>query len=151
MIEVSDLQNILNIVEKHDIIHFEFEQDNSKVVIDKKEGNNTSLNSNKEYICNELNEKVTTVEEEKDKKECVQKAYINSELSGTIYLRKEEGLDTFVKLHDVVNENTVVALVEVMKLFNEVEAGMNGEIIDILVKDGDFIEYGQPIFEIKPM
>ena len=151
MIEVSDLQNILNIVEKHDIIHFEFEQDNSKVVIDKKEGNNTSLNSNKEYICNELNEKVTTVEEEKDKKEGVQKPYINSELSGTIYFRKEEGLDTFVKLHDVVNENTVVALVEVMKLFNEVEAGMNGEIIDILVKDGDFIEYGQPIFEIKPM
>lgn len=151
MIEVSDLQNILNIVEKHDIIHFEFEQDNSKVVIDKKEGNNTSLNSNKEYICNELNEKVTTVEEEKDKKECVQKTYINSELSGTIYLRKGEGLDTFVKLHDVVNENTIVALVEVMKLFNEVEAGMNGEIIDILVKDGDFIEYGQPIFEIKPM
>ncbi len=36
-----------------------------------------------------------------------------------------------------------------MKLFNEVEAGVSGEIIDILVEDGDFVEYGQPLFEIK--
>lgn len=38
-----------------------------------------------------------------------------------------------------------------MKLFNEVESGINGEVIDILVKDGDFVEYGQPLFEIKPI
>lgn len=151
MIKVSDLDKILDIVEKHDIVHFEFEQDNSRVIINKKDGNNTSLNLNKEYICDELNDKLNPVIEEKDEKEYVQKKYINSELAGTIYLRKEEGADAFVKLHDVVNENTVVALVEVMKLFNEVEAGIKGEIVDILVKDGDFVEYGQPIFEIKPM
>ena len=36
-----------------------------------------------------------------------------------------------------------------MKLFNEIEAGADGTIIDVLVKDGDFVEYGQPLFEIK--
>ena len=36
-----------------------------------------------------------------------------------------------------------------MKLFNEVEAGVSGEIIDILVDDGEFVEYGQQLFEIK--
>ncbi|WP_254637424.1 acetyl-CoA carboxylase biotin carboxyl carrier protein [Clostridium beijerinckii] len=40
-------------------------------------------------------------------------------------------------------------MIEVMKLFNEVEAGVQGTIVDILVKDGEFVEYGQPLFEIK--
>ncbi|MDU7439567.1 MAG: biotin/lipoyl-containing protein, partial [Clostridium sp.] len=79
----------------------------------------------------------------------IDKNYIKSNLAGTFYLKKEENSEPFVGLNEKINENTVVGLVEVMKLFNEVEAGVSGEIIDILVDDGEFVEYGQQLFEIK--
>jgi acetyl-CoA carboxylase biotin carboxyl carrier protein len=37
-----------------------------------------------------------------------------------------------------------------MKLFNEIEAGITGEIVEVLCKDGEFVEYGQPLFLVKP-
>ena len=55
-----------------------------------------------------------------------------------------------MKVAQKVTAGTVVCIVEVMKLFNEVEAETDGEIVEILVKDGDFVEYGQPLFLVKP-
>ena len=148
MINISDLEKILEIVEKHNISHFEFEQEKSKVIIDKENSKKCDLNN--EDVYNEQDKKMINLKED-SKESDVQKIYIKSELAGTFYIRKEEGAEEFVKLYDVINENTVVGLIEVMKLFNEVESGINGEVIDILVKDGDFVEYGQPLFEIKPI
>lgn len=146
MIEIDDLDRIMGIIEKHDFSHFEFEQENSKVVIER--GNSKEEGLKEQNSCSIENTVDTEVHIENDKSG-VKKDYIKSTLAGTFYLRKEEDEEPFVKLHDRVEENTVVGLVEVMKLFNEVEAGINGEIADILVKDGDFVEYGQPLFEIK--
>ncbi|WP_446897092.1 acetyl-CoA carboxylase biotin carboxyl carrier protein [Clostridium sp. LBM24168] len=146
MIEIDDLDRIMGIIEKHDFSHFEFEHGDSKIVIEKgdskgegfKEHNSCSIEGHRD---DELHLKNNKSDPKKD--------YIKSTLAGTFYLRKEKGEEPFVKLHDMVRENTVVGLVEVMKLFNEVDAGIIGEIVDILVKDGDFVEYGQPLFEVK--
>ena len=45
--------------------------------------------------------------------------------------------------------NTVVCVLEAMKLFTEVEAMVEGEITEVLVKDGEFVEFGQPLFKVK--
>lgn len=151
MINIEDLDKIITIVEKHNLSHFEYEQDNSKVVIEiggslKPEINESSIkvSGTGETLGKEVKaEAVSSQEKANDN------IFINSGLAGTFYLRKNENEAPLVKLHDVVDENTIVGLVEVMKLFNEVEAGVSGEIIDILVNDGDFVEYGQPLFEVK--
>jgi len=44
---------------------------------------------------------------------------------------------------------SIVCIVEAMKLFNEIEAEVNGEIVEILVKNGQLVEYGQPLFLVK--
>lgn len=151
MIKIEDLDRIITIVEKHKLSHFEYEQENSKVVIEigcpanRKEKENAKI----------VNAAGADAEEKVNSKEIndvnseTEKKFIKSSLAGTFYLRKNENEEAFVKLHDVVKEDSVVGLVEVMKLFNEVEAGVSGEITDILVKDGEFVEYGQPLFEIK--
>lgn len=150
MIQIEDLEKIIEIVEKHDISHFEFEQNDSRVVIEKQSlkpvFNNKANNSEIKVINEYINGKEDNLFTNHEK---IDKNYIKSNLAGTFYLRKEENSEPFVGLNEKINENTVVGLVEVMKLFNEVEAGVNGEIIDILVEDGDFVEYGQPLFEIK--
>lgn len=150
MIEIEDLEKIIEIVEKHDISHFEFEQDDSRVVIEKQllktVLNNKDNNSEIKVINEYRNDKEDNLFSNQQK---IDKHYIKANLAGTFYLRKEENSEPFVKPNEKISENTIVGLIEVMKLFNEIEAGVSGEIIDILVKDGEFVEYGQPLFEIK--
>ncbi|MGE7623696.1 acetyl-CoA carboxylase biotin carboxyl carrier protein [Viridibacillus sp. NPDC096237] len=74
---------------------------------------------------------------------------ITSPMVGTFYQAPNPESPAFVKVGDKVGEEAVVCIVEAMKLFNEIEAEVNGEIVEILVKDGDLVEYGQPLFLVK--
>lgn len=76
--------------------------------------------------------------------------YILSEAVGTFYSRPKPDKPGFVKVGDQVNEDTIVCLIEAMKLFNEVPAGMSGTIKEILVKDGDAVDHGMKLFRIEP-
>lgn len=157
MIEIEDLEKIISIVEKHNISHFEFEQDDSRVIIEKNAGSilkstfNQDIKDYDENIKdNNINhkEQESYVEKSCEKDRECNKKVIKSTLAGTFYLRKDENSEPFVKVGDSVKEDTIIGLVEVMKLFNEIEAGVEGEISKILVKDKDFVEYGQPLFEL---
>lgn len=74
---------------------------------------------------------------------------INSPMVGTFYEASSPEAEPYAKVGDKVTASTVVCIVEAMKLFNEIEAEVEGEIVEILVKDGQLVEYGQPLFSIK--
>ena len=76
--------------------------------------------------------------------------YILSEAVGTFYSKPKPDKPSFVKVGDQVNEDTIVCLIEAMKLFNEVPAGVSGTVKEILVKDGDPIDHGMKLFRIEP-
>lgn len=69
---------------------------------------------------------------------------------GTFYQAPSPDAAPYVKVGDKVGEETIVCIVEAMKLFNEIEAEIKGEIVEVLVKDGQLVEYGQPLFLVKP-
>jgi acetyl-CoA carboxylase biotin carboxyl carrier protein len=75
---------------------------------------------------------------------------ITSPMVGTFYKSGEPGAPAFVQAGDKVNDSTIVCIVEAMKLFNEIEAEVSGEIVKVLVEDGQLVEYGQPLFLVKP-
>ncbi|WP_409251315.1 acetyl-CoA carboxylase biotin carboxyl carrier protein [Bacillus sp. SCS-153A] len=75
---------------------------------------------------------------------------IVSPMVGTFYQSPSPDKDAYVKTGSKVSEDSVVCIVEAMKLFNEIEAEVKGEIVEILVKDGQLVEYGQPLFLVKP-
>ncbi len=75
---------------------------------------------------------------------------IVSPMVGTFYRSPEPGKPAYVQPGDKVTANKVVCIVEAMKLFNEIEAEVNGEIVKVLVEDGQLVEYGQPLFLVKP-
>ena len=75
---------------------------------------------------------------------------ITSPIIGTFYRKPAPDKPVFVEVGDVVSEDTVVCMVEAMKLFNEIEAEISGKIVKILVEDGTPIEYGQPLFLVDP-
>ncbi|OHB35688.1 MAG: acetyl-CoA carboxylase, biotin carboxyl carrier protein [Planctomycetes bacterium GWA2_40_7] len=75
---------------------------------------------------------------------------IISPMVGTFYRANAPGADPCVNVGDFVNEETVVCIIEAMKIMNEVKAETVGEIVDVIVSDGEAIEYGQPLFRVRP-
>lgn len=73
---------------------------------------------------------------------------ITSPMVGTFYASSSPEA-TYVNQGSKVSENTVVCIVEAMKLFNEIEAEVKGEIVEVLVENGQLVEYGQPLFLVK--
>ncbi len=69
---------------------------------------------------------------------------------GTFYASPSPDEPTFVKVGSKVSEETVVCLVEAMKVFNQIQAECSGVIEKILVKDGDAVDFGQPLFKVRP-
>lgn len=54
-----------------------------------------------------------------------------------------------MKTGDQVSKDSIVCIIEAMKLFNEIESEVNGEIVKVLVDNGQLVEYGQPLFLVK--
>jgi acetyl-CoA carboxylase biotin carboxyl carrier protein len=77
-------------------------------------------------------------------------AAITAPLLGTFYIAPEPGAPPFVQIGATVTEDTTVGLIEVMKVFNSVRAGVNGTIVELVAQNGQFVEYGQPLFFVKP-
>lgn len=75
---------------------------------------------------------------------------IESPMVGTFYSRANPDTDSFVKVGAGIGPDTVVCLVEAMKVFNEIKAETSGTIERILVKDGDSVEFGQKLFLVRP-
>lgn len=75
---------------------------------------------------------------------------INAPMVGTFYRAPEPGAPPFVEVGDAVQEETTVGLIEVMKVFTAVKAGVRGMILEGCVQNGQFVEYGQALFLIRP-
>lgn len=74
---------------------------------------------------------------------------ITSPIVGTFYRASSPNTEPFVKIGDHVEQDSVVCIIEAMKLMNEIQAEMSGEIIRVYVENGQPVEFGQPLFGIK--
>jgi acetyl-CoA carboxylase biotin carboxyl carrier protein len=75
---------------------------------------------------------------------------IKSPIMGLFYAQPEPGAPAFVAVGGSVGEDTTVALVEVMKTFNAVSAGVSGKIVEVCVQDSQLVEFGQVLFRVMP-
>ncbi len=74
---------------------------------------------------------------------------IVSPMVGTFYRRPSPDADPYTNIGEHVNGETIVCIVEAMKVNNEIKAEMDGEIVEILVEDGEPVEFDQPLFRVK--
>ncbi|MFO0055432.1 MAG: acetyl-CoA carboxylase biotin carboxyl carrier protein [Dolichospermum sp.] len=73
-----------------------------------------------------------------------------SPMVGTFYRAPAPGESPFVEVGDRVKSNQSVCIIEAMKLMNEIEAEVSGQVMEILVQNGEPVEYGQPLMRINP-
>ena len=75
---------------------------------------------------------------------------IKSPIVGTFYVKPSPDSEPFVEVGSKVEPKSVVCIIEAMKVMNEIKAEVAGTIVEIMVKNGQAVEFGQPLFKIKP-
>jgi acetyl-CoA carboxylase biotin carboxyl carrier protein len=81
----------------------------------------------------------------------VEGVFIRSPTIGTFYSSSKPGSPAFVKVGDVVTPETVVCVVEAMKMFNEIQAGISGKIVEVLVKNEEPVDNNKALFRVLPL
>ena len=139
--EFENLLKLVNAVSESKITGFSYEENGVKIKL-KKESAPVSV----PVISPEVPASVITAEEsvpETDGKVVV------SPLVGTFYAAPAEDAEPFVKVGDIVKKGQTLAIVEAMKLMNEIESDYDGVIEEILVENGQPVEFNQPLFRVK--
>jgi acetyl-CoA carboxylase biotin carboxyl carrier protein len=75
---------------------------------------------------------------------------IKSPIVGTYYASPSPDANAFVKVGDTVSVGQVVCIIEAMKLMNEIEADVGGEVVRVFIENGQPVEYGEPLFSLRP-
>lgn len=75
---------------------------------------------------------------------------IDAPMVGTYYSKSDPKADAYVKVGSVVTPDTIVCIVEAMKVFNEIPAECSGTIVEIMAQDQQAVDFGKPLFRVKP-
>jgi len=73
---------------------------------------------------------------------------VKSPMVGTFYIKPSPTAEAYVEVGKEVKKGDVLCIIEAMKLMNEIESEYTGKVVEILVKDGDMVEYGTPLFKL---
>lgn len=173
--EESDIESLVTLITKLEESSFDFlklESEDVKIVIGKNgisevigvspvkvetpsKGNGAS--ATKPQLEDENGKTNSTVEKETisnaNQREDIQEqegiVFIKTPTAGLFYAQSEPGAPPYVKVGDKVNKDTTVALLEIMKVYNAIAAGVAGEITKIHVQDMQLVEAEQPLFSVK--
>lgn len=164
MLKIQEIREIIKLIDQSNIDEFSYEHEGSKIELKKKSFGEVVVSPTFQQVPKKVIEEVKptvtekvsavevgTINEVTKKDEITNVHKITSPMVGTFYSSPSPDTDNYVSVGSKVSNKTIVCIVEAMKLFNEIEAEIEGEIIEILVKDGQLVEYGQPLFLVKPI
>lgn len=170
MLKVQEIRELIRLVDQSNIDEFKYEYDGLKLSMKKNQATQVQVvdtpvqikqdpivakNVQQEVIPSPTAElKMQPMEEKTD--ETKEKVVVDKNLHkivspmvGTFYSAPSPDAEPYVKAGTKVKSDSVVCIVEAMKLFNEIEADIDGEIVEVLVQNGQLVEFGQPLFLVK--
>lgn len=143
---VEQIVELIQAVSASSIGELNYEEGNLKISL-KKEENNTVFTSAEPVSC--AVPKPMVVSETKAELPAADEKVIKSPLVGTFYAAPAEDAAPFVTEGSEVKKGQTLGIVEAMKLMNEIESEFEGTVAEILVENGQMVEFGQPLFRIK--
>lgn len=161
MLKMEEIRELIKLIDESTIEEFAYETDGTKVSMKKPLKDELTQVINRNYANANAAENETAIQSvddeliiqeeiEEENANSIKFDYeIKSPMVGTYYSSPDPDSSSYISLGDHINKDTVVCIVEAMKLFNEIEAETTGEVVDILVEDGELVEYGQPLFRVK--
>nr|YP_009394368.1 acetyl-CoA carboxylase biotin carboxyl carrier protein [Leptosiphonia brodiei]ARW62930.1 acetyl-CoA carboxylase biotin carboxyl carrier protein [Leptosiphonia brodiei] len=164
MNKAKNIKQFINSLTKNNIANIKLKKGNTKILVSKVINDNNKLN--KEIKFNKVNkiEKINKInfnlEEKNINKKQIEEDKTSNKISalystiispmvGTFYRSPAPNEDAFIEIGEIIKSKQIVCIIEAMKLMNEIESEIKGEVVDILVKDGDIVDCGQALMKIK--
>jgi acetyl-CoA carboxylase biotin carboxyl carrier protein len=160
--ELKDIQQLIDLLIEREVAEFEMEKDGVRIRILRRESSGPAVSASSTatqtrpstsddhvYSASAPVEEPATPEPQAE--ESAKDVHVmKSPMVGTFFAAPSPDAPPFVTLGDLVDLGQVLCIVEAMKLMNEIESEVAGEIVRIHVENGQPVEYGQPLFDIKP-
>lgn len=136
--EQKDLLELIRAVSNSNIADFQYEQGETKVIISAF-GSQSAVTSQEvmQPVVEQMNVPVSDAQT------------VKAPLVGTFYAAPSEEAAPYVQVGDKVKKGQTLGIVEAMKLMNEIESEYDGVVVEVCVKNGAMVEYGQPLFRIS--
>jgi acetyl-CoA carboxylase biotin carboxyl carrier protein len=163
MMDFDEITRILEMMKEHELSEFELERDNFKLRIRKQGGGHwvaampppphhgappppplSEGAAPPPAAAADAAPVLTSADEE------MELAVVKSPIVGTFYRAAEPGATPYAEIGDVVRKGQVLCIIEAMKLMNEINAEIDGEIVKVYVENGHAVQYGERLFAIKP-
>ncbi len=151
--DLQTIQMLLKLMEEHDLAELEVEREGETIRLRKKESQPPPqvVALSPQQV---PQPQPSSTPSEPPTDQLVQQKVlpeISSPMVGTFYSRPDPESPPYVEVGDVVEPNTVVCIIEAMKVMNEIRAEASGRVAEILVSDGEPIEFGQSLFRIESL
>ncbi len=144
--ELKDLEKLLEIFDKSKTNILEFETDEFRIYLDK----SVTSTLQPQIEQTKIQEVKPVVQKVEAKSECeVEGDLITSPMVGTFYQAPSPDSPPYVKVGDKVKKGQTLCIIEAMKIMNELEAEYDCEILEVLVEDGQPVEFDTPLFRVK--
>lgn len=138
--EYEKIEKLIEDMGKSKLTELEIEFPEGLKISMKKEDDNCVKN---EFLQNDINEPI------KQNKNNAKENIVKSPMVGTFYLKPSPTSNPYVEVEKEVKQGEILCIIEAMKLMNEIESEYSGKIKEILVKDGEPVEYGTDLFIIE--
>lgn len=153
--EFENLLTLIKTVSDSELTDFDYEENGTRIRLKKKKetvvvsgaSSNVPVMGLENIQTVENAAAVNTANTQADNSE-LEGMIVKSPLVGTFYAAPAEDADPFVSVGDQVKKGQTLAIVEAMKLMNEIESDFDGKVAEIYVENGQAVEYGQPLFRI---
>lgn len=148
--EYNEIKQLMEDMENSNLSSLDISlPDGTKISIQKeiKEEHKNYTIKNQKTVINENKEHETQKVEQSNNKE--NQKIVKSPMVGTFYLKPSPTAEAYTQVGKKVKKGDTLCIVEAMKLMNEIESEFDGTVVEILLKDGEQVEYGKPLFIIE--
>ncbi|MCD2247315.1 acetyl-CoA carboxylase biotin carboxyl carrier protein [Listeria marthii] len=154
MLSIDEIKQLIELIDESTLDEFELETKDSKILLKKNKTVVTQAVQETAVVAPVQAAPVAPVQAaapqvEASAAEDANLEVITSPMVGTFYASASPEDANFVSVGSKVSAQSVVCIVEAMKLFNEITADIDGEIAEILVSSGELVEFGQPLFKVR--
>ena len=158
--DFDEVKQILDMMREHELSEFELERDNFKLRIKKQAAGHWVSAGPQQMTVPHAAAAMPPVAAAgapaagapvlADAHDEMELAVVKSPIVGTFYRASEPGAKPFADVGDVVKKGQVLCIIEAMKLMNEINAEIDGEVVKVYVENGHAVQYGERLFAIKP-
>ncbi|MEW6171075.1 MAG: acetyl-CoA carboxylase biotin carboxyl carrier protein [Candidatus Omnitrophota bacterium] len=147
---IKEIKEVINLMNENNLAEIEIEKDGTRIKL-RKVGTSNEVKIHGPVIRETEDLSIEQKQEIKTQEKSGKFIEIKAPMVGTFYRAPSPEAPTFVEIGQAVEAGQVICIIEAMKLMNEIKNEVRGRIAEILVENGEPVEFGQPIFLVEPL